>query len=611
MAILHYKDNTLSDSSDNKKALFRYDIHDTRHNTHTDKMNATATENPHVHQNQHEIQKALSNYDTSFLSDDEEDLCPLCIEPLDVMDKHFKPCPCGYQICQFCYNNIRQNPELNGRCPACRRKYDDESVEYIVLSPEELKMERSKQARKERDRKQRERERRENDTHNRKQLAGMRVIQKNLVYVIGLNPPYPYEELPSILRSDKYFGQYGKINKIVINKKTGHEHHSVSNSSSHINSGYGIYVTFSRKDDAAKCIQAIDGIYIDGHQVKAAYGTTKYCSSYLRGQPCPNPNCMFLHEPGEEADAFNNARKEHARHSHAPPTLAKPSTSASSTPKLAHASLRTDDSTVPAAATSSSKQTAPVLTPAPVPSGSNPWGISQAPTPVSTIFNKTSTSTTFPTLSSSLGETLNSPGPGTPTTTGSAPTANSSSNVSSKKKGEKTYEDPYDPMATCVKFLDQTFKFLSDIPERSYTFNSNLLDDETYQSYPSLFSFEKIGCSEQSEGVLGAKLCDLLTIKPVDHMSSLLPFIQNKATPTMLPPGIAVQQPQLVQQQKQQLQQQQLQQQQQQLSLQMQLQAQQGMAQQGMAQQVMSQPQSNSSDLLNQLIHGKKQTAAV
>ena len=36
---------------------------------------------------------------------------------MDISDKNFKPCPCGYQICQFCYNNIRQNPELNGRCP--------------------------------------------------------------------------------------------------------------------------------------------------------------------------------------------------------------------------------------------------------------------------------------------------------------------------------------------------------------------------------------------------------------------------------------------------------------------------------------------------------------
>ena len=186
------------------------------------------TLNPHVHENLQSIQAALSNYDTSFLSDDEEEFCPLCIEPMDITDKNFFPCPCGYQICQFCYNNIRQNPELNGRCPACRRKYDDENVRYVSLSPEELKLERANLARKERERKQREKERKENEHTNRKHLSGMRVIQKNLVYVVGINPPVPYEEVANVLRSDKYFGQYGKINKIVVNKKSPHTVASVS-----------------------------------------------------------------------------------------------------------------------------------------------------------------------------------------------------------------------------------------------------------------------------------------------------------------------------------------------------------------------------------------------
>ncbi|KAF5092927.1 hypothetical protein D0Z03_002631 [Geotrichum reessii] len=42
----------------------------------------------------------------------------------------------------------------------------------------------------------------------------------------------------------------------------------------------------------------------DGKYLRATYGTTKYCSSYLRGQQCQNSNCMFLHEPGEEADSY-------------------------------------------------------------------------------------------------------------------------------------------------------------------------------------------------------------------------------------------------------------------------------------------------------------------
>lgn len=237
-----------------------------------------------------------SNYDPedSFISDDEEELCPLCVEEMDISDKNFKPCPCGYQVCQFCYNNIRQNPQLNGKCPACRRPYDDESVEYRAITTEEWKQDHAKQARRERERKQREREKKETEQTSKKHLSGMRVIQKNLVYVIGLNPSIPTEELHHTLRTDQFFGQYGKIQKIVINRRNN----------SNGNPGLGVYVTFSRKEDAARCIAAVDGSINDGKYLRAAYGTTKYCSSYLRGQACPNPNCMFLHEPGEEADSY-------------------------------------------------------------------------------------------------------------------------------------------------------------------------------------------------------------------------------------------------------------------------------------------------------------------
>jgi CCR4-NOT transcription complex subunit 4 len=37
---------------------------------------------------------------------------------------------------------------------------------------------------------------------------------------------------------------------------------------------------------------------------RAQYGTTKYCSAYLRGDNCPNRNCMFRHEPGEDSESF-------------------------------------------------------------------------------------------------------------------------------------------------------------------------------------------------------------------------------------------------------------------------------------------------------------------
>jgi hypothetical protein len=34
-----------------------------------------------------------------FIDDDEEEeVCPLCVEELDLTDKNFRPCPCGYQV---------------------------------------------------------------------------------------------------------------------------------------------------------------------------------------------------------------------------------------------------------------------------------------------------------------------------------------------------------------------------------------------------------------------------------------------------------------------------------------------------------------------------------
>ena len=40
------------------------------------------------------------------------------------------------------------------------------------------------------------------------------------------------------------------------------------------------------------------------HAYRASYGTTKYCSYFLRGQVDPNTDCMFLHELGDDTDSF-------------------------------------------------------------------------------------------------------------------------------------------------------------------------------------------------------------------------------------------------------------------------------------------------------------------
>jgi len=52
----------------------------------------------------------------------------------------------------------------------------------------------------------------------KKHLAGVRVIQRNLVYIIGL-PAHLCNE--SVLERREYFGQYGKVLKVSVSRPTG------------------------------------------------------------------------------------------------------------------------------------------------------------------------------------------------------------------------------------------------------------------------------------------------------------------------------------------------------------------------------------------------------
>ena len=70
-----------------------------------------------------------------FLQEEEDvEECPLCMEPLDVADQNFYPCPCTYQICGFCWHKIRN--EGNGLCPACRQPYEDRPAEFTPIDQE-------------------------------------------------------------------------------------------------------------------------------------------------------------------------------------------------------------------------------------------------------------------------------------------------------------------------------------------------------------------------------------------------------------------------------------------------------------------------------------------
>lgn len=64
------------------------------------------------------------------------------------------------------------------------------------------------------------------------------------------------------------------------------------------------YVTYEKNEDAIVCINAVNGVWLGSKLLRASYGTTKYCTYFLKGIECTNPNCLYLHELGSEQDSF-------------------------------------------------------------------------------------------------------------------------------------------------------------------------------------------------------------------------------------------------------------------------------------------------------------------
>jgi len=230
------------------------------------------------------------------LSGDECPECPLCMELLELDDINFLPCACGYQICRFCWNKLRT--EGNGLCPACRQPYSENPADFKPLTSEQIAKIKAEKRLKDQAKKQK-------ISENRKHLANVRVVQKNLVFVVGLSPRLAD---PEILKKPDYFGKFGKIHKVVINHSTQYAGSQIQGPSA------SAYVTYYKSEDALRGIQAVNNLFIDGRTLKASLGTTKYCSHFMKNQPCPKNDCMYLHELGDEAASFTKEEMQQGKH---------------------------------------------------------------------------------------------------------------------------------------------------------------------------------------------------------------------------------------------------------------------------------------------------------
>ncbi|XP_010483660.1 PREDICTED: uncharacterized protein LOC104762130 isoform X1 [Camelina sativa] len=226
------------------------------------------------------------------MSDHGEKTCPLCAEEMDLTDQQLKPCKCGYQICVWCWHHIvdmAEKDQIEGRCPACRTPYDKEKIVGMTVNCDSLASEGNMAHKKIQKSKSKPSEGR------KQQLTSVRVIQRNLVYIVGLPLNLADEDL---LQHKEYFGQYGKVLKVSMSRTTSGVIQQFPNNTC------SVYITYGKEEEAVRCIQAVHGFILDGKSLKACFGTTKYCHAWLRNVACVNPDCLYLHEVGSQEDSF-------------------------------------------------------------------------------------------------------------------------------------------------------------------------------------------------------------------------------------------------------------------------------------------------------------------
>jgi CCR4-NOT transcription complex subunit 4 len=129
------------------------------------------------------------------MSDDGDHTCPLCAEEMDITDQQLKPCKCGYDICVWCWHHIidmAEKEETEGRCPACRTPYDKDRIVKMAATCNRMVAEKNAE-KKHKIQKVKPKAATAaaaaaatSTVEAKKHLAGVRVIQRNLVYIIGL-----------------------------------------------------------------------------------------------------------------------------------------------------------------------------------------------------------------------------------------------------------------------------------------------------------------------------------------------------------------------------------------------------------------------------------------
>ncbi|GBN93396.1 CCR4-NOT transcription complex subunit 4, partial [Araneus ventricosus] len=181
---------------------------------------------------------------------------------------------------------------------AASEQYPEHPVTFKPLTQEQMTQLKN-------EKKMKEIQKKKEIAESRKQLANVRIVQKNLVYVHGLPQEVEIDEELS-RRVQLIFKEFGAVIKCVINTKTNYVGSQIPRASA--------YVTYQKMEDALRAYKKLPSLKLDGHEIKTSLGTTKYCSNFLKNVHCPKQDCMYLHEMADEELCFTKEQIQTGQH---------------------------------------------------------------------------------------------------------------------------------------------------------------------------------------------------------------------------------------------------------------------------------------------------------
>jgi CCR4-NOT transcription complex subunit 4 len=193
-------------------------------------------------------------------------ICNICCDELVSYDLDWYPCPCGYQVCAFCFDQWKDT------CPHCYRKYGADAKQRIGAKYKPGQFE---------------------------WVVDEFYFSGTLVQLYGF-PEQLLQTNPSLLlQNQRYLGQYGRI--LSINHyKAGDAPFTVSNLR------YPelpvVIVLFSQRHGAESCILALDSYCMDGCVLSVSFLLNEQCRNYTQYETCSDGNCAKKHSKECDGD---------------------------------------------------------------------------------------------------------------------------------------------------------------------------------------------------------------------------------------------------------------------------------------------------------------------